>query len=314
MKRIGTWVLTAAVFFGIASASTAAGPPTSSATQSMPQVTIEAQRRSLEPRVHTFVYDITDRVDSIDSLAQWDRPICPLVAGLSLEQGEAMLTLLSQIVSDAGAKLAPRKCHPNFQVLVTSEPERLLKKLRARDRFMFGPLPPRNGEGPIEEFIHSARPIRVWYNTEFADYFHAEARTADFDTGYNFEGAPTVSVWANPKTSWVALLMLRSVIIVVDENRVKGYTLRQLADYIGMIGLTQINLDSAQRVSQSILRLFAASSPAEGQPAGLSSWDRAFLKSLYSTNQGSRWQRTEIVTQVVHQLIEPGATPTQTNP
>ena len=316
MKRIGAAaaVFTAAAFFGIGPAGMSIAADVSHTTESMPQVTIEAQRRSLEPRVHTFVYDITARIDSIDSLARWSVSICPLVAGLSRDQGEAMLTLLSQIVAAAGAKLAPRKCNPNFQVFVTSEPELLLKKLRARDRFMYGPVPPLNGEGPINEFIHSARPIRVWYNTELADYYGVPAHSADFELGNDFEGAPSIWVWTNPKMTWDALLMLRSVIIVVDEERVRGYTLGQIADYIGMIGLTQINLDSAQRVGPSILRLFAPSSPAQDRPDGLSSWDQAFLKGLYSTEQGSRWQRSAIVTQVVHELIEPGSTPTQTNP
>jgi hypothetical protein len=312
MQWIGTAALIAA-FLGMASAgqSGATEPAAvSHETENMPQVTIEAQRRSLQPRVHTFVYDITARVDSVDSLSRWNQPICPLVAGLPLEQGEAVLTRLSQIVSAAGAKLAPQKCDdPNFYVVVTSEPQRVLKKWRARAPFMFGPVPPRDGKQSIEQFIHSERPIRVWYTTELVDYYHAPAGTTDFDLGQDFGGAPSIMVWTDPRLTWPALLMLHSVIIVVDEKRVKGYTLGQLTDYVGMIGLTQINLDSAQQVGPSILHLFAAASPAGDRPGGLSSWDQAFLKGLYSTEQGSRWQRSAIVTQVVRELVQPEPTP-----
>ena len=168
MKRLGAPVLAAAAFFGIASAGpsgAAEQAADSHTTQSMSQVTIEAQRRSLERRVHTF------------------------------------------------------------------EPELLLKKWRARHRHMFGPVPPRDGEGSIERFIHSERPLRVWYNTELADYYSTPAHTADFDLGNDFGGAPTINVWTN---------------------------------------------------------------------------------SHDSTEQGSRWQRSAIVTQVVHQLVdaEPGSTQT----
>ena len=234
MKRLGAPVLAAAAFFGIASAGpsgAAEQAADSHTTQSMSQVTIEAQRRSLERRVHTFVYDITDRIDSIDSLGRWDSPICPMVAGLTLEQGEGMLTRLSQIVAAAGARLAPEKCEPNFHVVFTSEPELLLKKWRARHRHMFGPVPPRDGEGSIERFIHSERPLRVWYNTELADYYSTPAHTADFDLGNDFGGAPTINVWTNSHVTWTAKLMLRSVIIVVDTKRVQGYTVGQIADY-----------------------------------------------------------------------------------
>jgi hypothetical protein len=271
-------------------------------TKKLPQVTIEAQREGLRGQVHSFVYDITSRVDEIDSLALWDRPICPLVAGLTMEHGEAVLTRLSQIIAAAGAPLAGPRCDPNFNVVVTSDPERLLRKWRARDRLMFGPPPPRDGEETIRRFMHSNRPVRVWYNTQLTTNFGDTPGEAAFGLGSDFGGAPLIKVWTAPRLTWTALQKVASVIIVVDEKLVKGYTLGQIADYVGMVGLTQLNLDAPPEAGPTILRLFAARSADQSRPPGLSSWDQSFLKALYSTDQGSRWQRSQIVTQVVQSL------------
>ena len=308
---IGAAALTLSAFLGSAAAgqSPAGGPVTEAPSEAvsdekkkLPEVTIEAQRRSIQRQAHSFVYDITDRVDSIDSLARWGMPICPLVAGITVEQGEAVLTRLSQIAVAAKAPLAPQKCKPNFEVVVSSDPEGLLKTWRHHDRFMFGRIPPPNGEEPIRQFMHSTRPIRVWYNTDLTGNAGETSSDGAYALGGNFEGAPVFKVTNNPLMSQSALLKLTSVIIVVDGRRVKGYTVGQLADYIGMIGLAQVNPNFDPSAAPSILRLFAAPSSTGDRPDGLSPWDRAFLKGLYTTDQGSKWQRGQIVTRVVQEL------------
>lgn len=45
--------------------------------------------------------------------------------------------------------------------------------------------------------------------------------------------------------------------MVVDTGRIKGFNIGQLADYIAMIGLAQIRLDSDLGSAPTILRLFA---------------------------------------------------------
>ena len=85
--------------------STSAGHAEPAAPKNLPQVTIKAQRPGLELRVHAFVSHITTSlVADNDSLTRWHLPICPLVAGLPAEQGEAVLTRLSQIAAAADAK------------------------------------------------------------------------------------------------------------------------------------------------------------------------------------------------------------------
>jgi hypothetical protein len=119
--------------------------PASSGKAPLDTVTVEAQRerKELEREVNEFVFAVAVR-SVHDSLSRWNTPVCPLVAGLPKEQGEFVLARLSQIATAAKAPLAGEHCTANFYVIVTSQPELLLKKWQARDRRMFDT---RNGMG-----------------------------------------------------------------------------------------------------------------------------------------------------------------------
>ena len=74
-------------------------------------VTVEAERVRLERQISHFVTDLALHSRN-DALARWQLPICPLVAGLSFEQGKSVFQRVSQIASEAGIALAPIECKP----------------------------------------------------------------------------------------------------------------------------------------------------------------------------------------------------------
>ena len=73
-----------------------------------------------------------------------------------------------------------------------------------------------------------------------------------------------------------------------------------MADYIGMVGLTELDIDADVGNTPTILRLFTSSQ--ETPPSGLTAWDQAFLKALYHTDQSSRLQDSHISMMIVHDL------------
>src|SRR5882724_7314509 len=82
-----------------------ADAPPASESKALDTITVEAARdhEKLERQVNKFVSGIAvERRD--ESLANWqpEIPMCPLVAGLPREDGEYMLTRLSQIAASAG--------------------------------------------------------------------------------------------------------------------------------------------------------------------------------------------------------------------
>jgi hypothetical protein len=265
--------------------------PASSGKASLDAVTVEGQRdrKEVERAVNEFVFAVAVR-SLHDSLPRWNTPVCPLVAGLPKEQGEFVLGRLSQIATAAKAPLAGEHCKPNFYIVVTPQPEVLLKKWQARDRRLFDT---RNGMGHLRRLFDTPRAARVWYNVGFASTDGAPITSdslagalvgTSFGLNLLMADVPTNTVRLGTRLSYSAVRSLSSVIVVVDANRVGELNFGQLADYVGMVGLAEVNQDADVGPVPTILSLFRAS---PDPPQGLSVWDQAFLASLYGVDQSS---------------------------
>ena len=249
-----------------------------------------AETESLERRVDAFVRAITHdpRSSDDDSIVRWNSPICLFLVGLTAEDVELVSARISQISSASGAPLARSPCQPNFTVVATSEPDRVLDAWYARDSRLFGDAAP----AQIRQFLESSRsrPVRVWYNLDLG-------RKSGTRNGHFIPSNTRAESSAFVGNAACEFL---SVFAIIDTHRTENVALAQVADYVAMAGLTRVDLDASLGSAPSILRLFAASS--EIQPSGLSGWDAAFLRALYQSNQTSRAQRLDIaqrVTQII---------------
>jgi hypothetical protein len=230
------------------------------------------------------------------------------VAGLPKAQGEFVLARLSQIATAVKAPLAGGHCKPNFYVVVASQPELLLKKWQRRDRRMFDT---RNGVGHLTSFLDTPRAVRVWYNVGFVS---SDGRPINSDSrapalvgtglGLNLLMAdiPTNTVSTGTRLRYSAVRSLSSVIVVVDANRVQWLNFGQLADYVGMVGLAEVNQDAEVGRVTTILRLFRTS---PDPPQALSAWDQAFLASLYGVDQASVVEQPMMKRSMVSALAPP---------
>jgi hypothetical protein len=257
---------------------------------SQPGVTAEKAPAALEHRVDAFVRTITQNPGSSDgdSIVRWNTPICLLVAGLSTEDVKIVSGKVSQISSSAGAPLARAPCQPNFVIVASSEPDRVLNAWYARDKGLFGDATP----ALVREFLEgsSSRPVRVWYNIDVG-------RKAGMRNGHF---VPSNARAESSAFLGNAVFGFLSIFAIIDTNRTEHTTPDQLAAYVAMAGLTKVDLDADLGSAPSILRLFAPS--AENPPSGLSNWDAAFLNALYQANQSSRAQRFEIAKRVAHDI------------
>jgi len=259
-------------------------------------VTVEAQRerKALEHQVDAFVFSVIVRhTDDNEGLARWNEPICPFVDGLLEEQGKFVMARLAAIAASAGARLGAENCRPNFYVVATPEPDQFLKRWYARDPKMFNHL---HGRAPLKSFLTTPRPVRVWYNRDFAsgDGLPAMDQPLQLAGGTPGTGATATAENTYPviqlhtpggtRLAWDGVQNLSLVIAVIDTTRIKNLSVGQLADYVSMVGLAEVHLD-ARVGAPSILQLFNAT--ADSLPHSLSSWDEAFLKSVYDTNQRS---------------------------
>jgi hypothetical protein len=290
------------------SPSPAAATASSSGKAPLDTVTVEAsrERKELEREVNQFVFAVAVRYLH-DSLSRWNTPICPLVAGLPREQGEFVLGRVSQIASSAKAPLAGEHCKGNFYLIVTPEPETLIRQWQRRDPRMFNG---RDGMGYLRNFRDVPRAVRVWYNTGFVSSEGRPIVSSDDLAGalvgsglgmsLQMANVPTNKINMGSRLTYSAVRSLSSVVVIVDARRVQALSFDQLADYIGMVGLAEVNQDAEVGTVPTILRLFRA--PPD-PPQRLSAWDEAFLASLYAVDQASVVEQPMMKRQMVSSLV-----------
>lgn len=276
------------------------------------EVVIGARRAELAPRVRAFVNEVLVP-EQAEGLARWDVPVCPEVTGLRREDGEFILERISEVARSAAAPLAGEHCQPNLFVFVTVDPKQLLTAMDRQHRAVaFGHAT----SIEINEFIATPRVARVWYNsaTETPDSlsptngFRPAAQITQPSGTIQPGGGEGGGLPSNLTTDWErASRVTRSaqraftyVYIVVDMGRLQGVTLRQLADYIAMVGLVQIKPGAQLSDAPTILRLFDGA-PQAALPR-MSDWDQALVESLYATEQAVAVQKGEIALGVLRQI------------
>ncbi|HEX3951555.1 MAG TPA: hypothetical protein VHW95_17000 [Steroidobacteraceae bacterium] len=244
---------------------------------------------AVEREIGSFVNAIAVKPGD-QSLARWQSqiPFCPLVAGLPNKDGEYILSRVSKIAAAAGAPLAPEHCKGNFFIVVTSDPEAMIKAWSKRDVRMFGDEADQGGT-KIREFSAS-RPIRVWYN---AQYYELDGTPLGNTEGRVDQSARATRLEVN------SYRVLSSVVAIIDTRRMKGVSFGQVAAYVAMIGLAQIRPEANVAEAPSILNLFADTGKA---PPSLTAWDESFLKAVYGTRITDRQQLAEVKAAMVRDV------------
>lgn len=278
----------------------------SATNQSSPEAAIQLQAvtirgtragRELARQVDHFV---TSKVFQLsgESLIRWDTPICPLAQGLPAAFNEYIQSHITQVALAARAPVAGKHCRANLYVFASSHPDQLLSKLWKKNPGMYGAP---NGLGGPESFVHSRRPVRVWYNAESkcqsASGDSAGVVSMGMNSGMSQPAGRPIDMSAgmcsnvDTRLNYAGVNSVSSAFIVVDLSQMREITTRQLADYVAMVGLAQFRTNTDPGKAPTILRLFQGPSHP---PLGLSPWDRALLYSLYNTDQQSTAQVSEM--------------------
>lgn len=281
-----------------------------------PEVVITGDRAEFTTKIAAYINTITDfdLGDPSRGLARWIDPVCPLVTGLSQQSGEYILGRVSEIAQAAGAPLGGEKCHPNLFIIVTKQPEVDLRDLDKRHNAeVFGGAEP----DIVEGFIAKHRPVKTWYDTVqktpeglplVQESFPGESvdkviilpqgGTEVLPVRPNMNESQGTNAWSQASHLVLnAVWVIQRVFVIVDPTQFKGVTRGQLADYVAMSGLAQIKLDTHLGDDPSILALFDKG--AQAASPGLTPWDQAFLKSVYSTEAKSTLQRSAIAHSMV---------------
>jgi len=274
----------------------AASQSSATKSQSLDEITIRGHRAELERRASRFVNRIA-ATENAEGLPRWNWPVCPLVTGLPRSEGEFILERLSEVARAAEVPLADEHCRPNLYVVVTPDPRKALEGLDSRHRET---LFRGTGASVVHDFIVTPRAVRVWYNTAMTSPDGVPPGILPGCTIGPLCNVPIFDHVDDTRLSLNRIWNLSRVVLIVDEARLKAVSRGQLADYAAMVGLAEIKPDARLGDAETILKLFDAAAAAA--PAGMTDWDRAFLKGLYATKQKSKGQRSEIASTIVREI------------
>ena len=256
--------------------------------QILESVEVTARREALRKAVDSFVSTVT-RADRAN-MARWRDPICPLVAGAVAAQADFVKSRLEEVANSVRARVnQDAKCKANLLLFFTTESDELVERVRGRSPGIFSGA----SRNEIDEFLKSARPVRVWHSSLL--------QNADgTDVGRSSSTATEVRLKDSRITSSV-IEEVGSAIVVVDTGRTGNATLGQLADYIAMVTLAQVDPDAEVADSPTILKLFTEPRP-KTFPTQLTDWDYAFLKAVYGMSDSVVREKRAIAARMTQDL------------
>lgn len=234
-------------------------------------VIVEAQR--LEELTRQFVDEVSAPPRN-RGLARWRGGVCVAVVNIRAEVAQPLADRISQVAMEYGLRPGDPGCRPNILVTFADDGQAMGEAMVERRRRVFrvgvGGLD--RGNVALRDFRESDRPVRWWHVSIPTDANTGEA-------GIRLPGGDAPEVMGEGLVNrgrWIRD-DLNKVIIVVDISQIDGAMLPQLADYLALVALAQVDPDGDTSRFETILNLF---DDPEGSP-GLTGWDRAYLEALY---------------------------------
>ena len=257
-------------------------PPAGVAT-TLEDVVVE--RQPLDELVREFVAEV-GAPPRRRGLARWHDRLCVGVVNVRPELGQALADRISQVGMELGLDIGEPGCRANAVIVFTDDGAALADAMveESRRAFRIGVSGLDRGRGALEEFRTAERPVRWWHVSlpVNADTGQRAVRLAGDVDAFGNPTAPTIGVFAASRLSTQIRDDLKKAMIIVDVDGLGAVNLPQLADYLALVALAQIDPDADTAGFDTILNVFDDPAGVDG----LTEWDVSYLTSLYRT-QGS---------------------------
>jgi hypothetical protein len=243
--------------------------------------------------------------------ARWRGPLCISVRGIPDPAVQARVQgRIAAAASDAGLAQGSAGCRPNLTVAFTDDARGLVGTVRARKRSVLPAFDPR-----LFAALDSASlPVRWWHvlapagpggGVGTADSGAlASAGSNAMPLGNVLPAGPDAigtNSWNSSLIDTNLTVWARAGVAVVDVRLATGVSLDALADYVALVMIAPMRMPVAQPGVPSVLSLFEPGA----KPAGLTIWDRAFIKGLYriQMNRSAQRQRQQLLSAMAAELV-----------
>ena len=229
--------------------------------------------------IQEFLKEVTAPARS-RGYARWQRRVCIGVHNLENRAAQYIIDRISSLAADLGLEPGEPGCSPQVHIFFSVDAKEMAAYMVDRQPRAFRPAGGNAGMdlglAALDDFVESDRPVRWWHVSVPVD-----ARTGQVAIAMPGFDPPVISVAGPSRIHSGIRDDLLYVIIIVDVAKLDGKTWQQIADYLAVVSLAQIDPKTNPSEFDSILNLFT--NPAAY--SGLTDWDLSFLRALYAFNQ-----------------------------
>lgn len=234
---------------------------------------IVVSARSDADHIRSFLDDISLPERSLNT-ARFFQKVCVGVVNLRPDAAQLIADRVSFVAEEIGLKAGEPGCTPNILVIASNDGRGLAQGLVRRSRRAFDPGASGmvRSRRALQVFQTGDAPIRWWHVSVPID-----AHTGSLAVRQPGEDAPVVT-GSNSRLRSELRHDIARVIVIVDLSKLDAMHFGQVADYVSMVSLSQVDADGDFEGYDSILSLLSDNR----QIQGLTEWDEAYLKALYS--------------------------------
>jgi hypothetical protein len=239
--------------------------------------------------------------------ARWFRRVCVGVHNLEGTRAQYIVDRVSALALEVGLEPGEPGCRPDVNIIFSTDAKQLAAKMVESDPRVFRPVAGDAGMDlglhALDEFVESEKAVRWWHVSLPVDS-RSGAPAIELPQTPCSRGIhcyPTIAK-AGPSRIYSGIRDdLQHVIIIVDATRLPGTTWQQIADYLALVSLAQVDPNTDPQAFDSILNVF--SNPAAY--SGLTDWDRNYVHALYDFPQErvTRIQGNEIVSRIARREL-----------
>ena len=242
-------------------------------------VTVTGAKPKEDTVIRDFVRSFAPPSRALKKITRWADPVCPYTAGLQPDVNTKVTARVKQVAAQIGAPTKEGACNINIQIIFALDPQAVLDEARHHFKQLIGDV---YGPSDAEEKTRVTHPIQAWYGTEIKD-----------DWG---QRVPSEPCW--PKLCYVVSKggnindglqsVFSNVLVVIDLNKVDGYDLNAVSDYVAMLALSQSKSFDDCRQLPTITNLMSAGCDDELKAKALTAEDIAYLHGLYMSAAGDK--------------------------
>jgi hypothetical protein len=283
----------------------AAGEAETQSRQADEEVVVRGLRLSevefdLPEYVREFVAEVA-AVPMGAGFARWKRSVCVGVNNLEPTAAQYIADRVSILAAEVGLEPGEPGCTPNVVIIFAVNAKDLAGQLVENEPRFFRPTMgeccTQLGLAALDEFAESDNAVRWWHVSAPVSAMTGQIAMAG-PTSAAFE-YPTFSVAGPSRIHNGIVDVLQHALILVDASKLSGKSWQQIGDYLAVISLAQIDLNTDPAGFDSILNLFTNGAAY----SGLTDWDRSFVQSLYDIDleRLPQLQRNQLVARIAKQ-------------